>query len=379
MDLVRSTHFQPEVVVSDGQLYFDSIVADIGLAKSRIDLEVYIFSDDIAGRRVAKALILAARRGVQVRILVDGVGSKWWGGELADLLREAGVQVRVFHPLPWHFWKLTDEFGTRTWIWKIFFLWAKINRRNHRKTLIIDSKKAWVGSFNVSASHLPVSIGGGGWRDSAVCVVDQRVFDLQLVFEKTWTQDWVRKLKLPAFKFPRLVRLNQSRWQRTRSYRDLLMRVMFCRDRIWITSAYFIPEFKILQRLIKAARSGVEVRILLPKQSDVRFMTWSAKSFYHQLLEAGVQIFEYYPSVLHAKVVVLDDWVTVGSSNLNHRSILKDLEVDLVVLDDSSRREVMNQFAKDLMSSDRIEKENMIGSSFYIFLGRIILLLRTFL
>ena len=379
VDVLSQNLFLPEKIVISGQAFYQGVCMDIDRAQASVDLEMYIFDDDIAGRMVAQSLIAASTRGVRVRAHVDGVGSNQWGGRLAQELVAAGVQVRIFHPLPWHFWKWRDPVRSRFWFEKIFVLLTKINRRNHRKMVIIDKKLAWVGSFNISAQHLPKIQGGADWRDTAVRIADDRVSDLVLAFRREWSHAYLARFLTKRPRFPRLVRINNTRKARNRLYRELLKRVGTCGKRLWVTSAYFIPEYRLLRQILDAARRGVDVRILLPMQADVRFMTWSARSFYTQLLDAGVKIFEYSPAVLHAKVLIIDDWVSVGSSNMNFRSLFHDLEVDLVIRDENAQRELTEQFAADLQRSESIESGGSRNSIFFLWLGKVILLLRVFL
>ena len=134
----------------------------------------------------------------------------------------------------------------------------------------------------------------------------------------------------------------------------MLRKIITCRHRIWITNAYFVPDNFLLRRLKEAAGSGVDVRILLPRKSDIAYMPWASSTFYFNLLKAGVRIFEYLPSVLHAKTLVLDDWALIGSSNLNHRSLLHDLEVDVLLSDSEPINCLAKQFLLDLENASEI-------------------------
>jgi cardiolipin synthase A/B len=151
-----------------------------------------------------------------------------------------------------------------------------------------------------------------------------------------------------------LVRLNNKLALRRKNYRDLLARIAAARERIWITNAYFVPRGGLLRALGAAAKAGVDVRILVPAKSDIIFMPWVAAAFYYGLLKSGVRVFEYQPAVLHAKTMLIDDWMTVGSSNLNSRSMFHDLEADVVLSTCESLRALEAAFERDLGQSKEV-------------------------
>jgi cardiolipin synthase len=157
---------------------------------------------------------------------------------------------------------------------------------------------------------------------------------------------------------------------RQRTYREFSTRLKIAHDRIWITNAYLAPSAPILRRLKKAAKRGVDVRILLPRKSDVFFMPWVAGSYYKELIASGVRIYEYLPRFLHAKSVIIDDWVVVGSSNMNRRSMLKDFEVDIVLNKTESIHACLEKFEKDLIESEEIITAR---GGFTSLLGRVII------
>ena len=150
------------------------------------------------------------------------------------------------------------------------------------------------------------------------------------------------------------IRLNYT-WHRRRIlYKNLLRKISQCKNRIWIMNAYFVPDNFLLKKLKDAAISGLDVRILLPSKSDVVMMPWASSTFYYSLLKSGVRIFEYLPGMLHAKSLILDEWMLVGSSNLNHRSLLHDLEVDINITTPTAKATLVQQFLNDLKHSREI-------------------------
>jgi cardiolipin synthase len=339
-----------EMVYAEANEYFLALLQDIARASASIDLETYIFDFDSLGEQVTEQLAAASRRGVAVRLMVDGVGSASWNGSMTRQLEQAGIQVRIFHPLPWKISLLKWARPQLSSLAKLQFLWGGIMRRNHRKTCLIDGRIAWIGSFNVSGKHLPKAQGGEDWRDTAVRLEGINIDELQQAYNSAWVDDSAR--------FPRKIfsmlhfRLNYIRRRRLR--RDLLRRIAQCHSRIWITTAYFVPNLSLLRYLKKAARNNVDVKLLLASSSDMFFMPWASASFYKKLLTAGIHIFEYKERILHAKVMILDDWITVGSSNLDYLSFFRNFEADVVLILPESKLTIEKQFLDDISHSQEI-------------------------
>jgi cardiolipin synthase len=339
-----------ETVFSDGSQYFTSLLQDIAAASTSIDLETYIFDLDSVGRRVVDQLLAAGRRGVRVRLMLDGAGSSDWNSFATEQLRQADVQVRIFRPLPWNIRQWEWALPHLPWLTKFQHLLASMSRRNHRKICLIDGYLAWAGSFNISKYHLPKAQGGEGWRDTAVRLEGFNLDELQHAFDSAWFDD-PAKVSRRIFSISHF-RLNHIRRRKLR--RDLLNRISRCHSRLWITNAYFVPDASFLRYLKRAARQGIDVRILLPGTSDIFFIPWASAVYYQDLLKSGVCIFEYTESVLHAKIMIIDDWITVGSSNLDYRSLFQNLEVDVVLTLPSSKDAIREQFLDDLSRSQEI-------------------------
>ena len=349
-----------ERVFHGAREFYDAVLKDVERARETLDLEVYIFDDDEVGRRVQRALEAAARRGVTVRVLADGFGSRGWGRRFVPGLLEAGVDARLYRPMPWLFLRM-GAYRIPS-LARILGLFGTLTRRNHRKVWIIDGHIAHVGSINVTAKHLAEVPGASAWRDTAVRVEGEPVAELQWGFLRAWSGSWrfrpveVLRSKLATPRAPSgLVRLNDSRRARRSLNLDLVRRMAAARERIWITNPYFIPAPRMVARLCQAAhRHGADVRLLVPQHPDVPLVRWVTATFYDVLLRSGVRIFEYIPAVLHAKIVQIDAWTTVGSSNLDDFSLLHNLEVDLVITDADARSSVDRQFALDLAQSEEI-------------------------
>lgn len=314
--------------------FFTHLLKGLAEAEVSIDFETYIFVDDELGQKVCESLKNAALRGIRVRALIDGWGSPLSAWNLIPQLRRAGVDARIYHPLR---------------------KFAMINKRNHRKICAIDTTKVWAGGMNVCYAH-------ASWRDSGVYVVGDLAKNFSVAFENSWQEGWwqghglkkiATKLKT-KLKPSHWVRLNQGRIERRKSYRRLLLKIAETKKRAFITNAYFVPTRQLLKALILPAQNNVDVRLLLPHTSDIFFMTWVSAIYYYPLLKAGVRIFEYLPAPLHAKTMILDDWAIIGSSNLNHRSLLHDLEGDVVLSQSKTIKILEEQFMIDLAQSREI-------------------------
>jgi cardiolipin synthase len=351
--------WEEETLFHEGNSFFDGMIREFREAQS-IDFETYIYENDELGRRLADEFAAAARRGARVRVMVDGVGSPTWISDFLPQLSRAGVETRVFHPLPFSLLPIGLP-SFRTWV----LLFKKINRRNHRKVAIVDQKTAWVGSMNVSACHISRMVGKDAWRDSGVRVSGPPIERLVDAFEQAWRQAWFvgtrrrrprwSKLRAPDnIQQGELVRLNYTRSLRILASREFLRRIVDAKQRVWITNPYFIPNSLLVRALRYAAMKGVDVRLIVPRKPDLLFMRWVASAFYGELITGGVRIFEYLPRVLHAKTFLIDEWVSVGSNNLNHRSMIHDLEVDIGLTLPESHVSLERQFLLDMSESQEV-------------------------
>lgn len=373
-----------EQVFHRGRDFFAAVQADLAQAQQSIELEVYIFDDDALGRAMVDQLVAAAQRKVVVRVMVDGFGAPDWGARFLPALLAAGVDARVYRPLPWLFLRLSSVRVPS--LNRMLRFLSSINRRNHRKVWIMDGRIAYVGSLNITAHHLDEAVGGANWRDTGVRLEGPQVGELAWGFEKAWAHAWrfqrykrrpkgTKPQRPPAFSG--LVRLNDRARVRRRQFKDLLNLIDNAKHRVWVTNPYFVPARQLIRNLRRAAKQGVDVRLLVPRHPDVRFIRWVTAAFFQPLLKAGVRIFEYLPSVLHAKTLLIDDWATVGSSNLNHRSLIHDLEVDVVLTTQEAKRLLEAQFLDDLSRSEEFTPESMKRMSWLgVLAGRLLRLFR---
>lgn len=365
-----------EEIFNDAEPYFKALQQCIEHARFQIDMEVYIYESRHLGKHVSEALKRAAQRGLTVRLLTDGYGISHDFQSTARDLVAHGVDVRIHKPLPWNLehWRysVTRTHGLRKW----FFLLLAINKRNHRKTIVIDHQHLFMGSINVSNNHLHKNHGGQNWRDTALHVQGASLKPVEQAFEASWNYSKRKVRRIIAKKaLDSYFLLNYTRALRNHHDDLLLSKIWGAEKQILITNAYFVPENTLLRALVGAARKGIRVNIILPERSDVFFMPWVAAYFYRVLLSAGVKIYEYTPAMLHAKTIVIDDWCTIGSSNLNHRSFRHDLEVDYIVQTDEARSQLLQDFESDLSQSTE-QKLDGLGKkkTWRLIMGAIIVL-----
>ena len=358
--------WESQNLLIDGDTYFARVIESINLATTKVYLESYIFEFDSLGRRLIESLFAAQARGVEVKVLVDGVGSANLIGSMLRPLREQGLEIRVHHPLPWQIFPLFSislGFGLPS----LLRIFSYANSRNHRKTVLVDGRMAFVGSLNVSEVHLAQVMGERAWHDLGVSVEGELCGLLEIAFLKAWARSWRAGKRgiLSPRPFPiRVGNRNANDWivrndgraLRHAAFQQRLRAIRGAQKRIWIANAYFVPSGELLRALMAAAKRGVDVRILLPRISDVHFMPWVARAFYESLVKFGVRVFEYKPRVLHAKAMLLDKSCWIGSSNLNHRSLLHDYELDLVLSESRVLAALEESFRRDFLNSNRVDK-----------------------
>ena len=350
--------WESETTYHWGPPYFKDLLQALRTAKKSIEFETFIFAEDDLGHQILDALGQAAHRGVRVRLLIDGAGSPYFTSWRIRELKKQGINTHIFRPLPWQVSKLRwPRFLMVSRIWKY---WTGLNHRNHRKSCIIDGEQAFVGGMNVTSEYLETVQDQLRMRDTSIQICGPSVATLQAAFDSAWTGR-IGRSKRVRFSHTPAIRLNVTRRLRLKNYRNLLERLIRSKQVIWITTPYFVPDFRLLRVLRFAAWYGVDVRILLPGENDVFFMTYANRIFARVLSQSGVKIHEYLPAILHAKVWIIDDWGTVGSSNLNSRSLIHDLEVDIEV--EQQIQELKDQFLRDWKQSRPIPSRKLHGLS----------------
>jgi len=336
---------------------YEAMLTAIHGAHNNINLEMYIISDGQIGHMIADALIERAHHGVKVNLIYDGLGSLQTPASFFDNLRSNGIAVVEFNPL--------NPFEAKHWSFQ------KLTHRTHRKLLIIDGRTAFTGGINISevyASGLRGSEQEQGtppayWRDTDIEVDGPAVAEFQKLFISDWYHEGGIPLE-PHRYFPRvpaegkqIVRVIGSVPQEfSLIYVDLISAVVNSETNVYITDAYFAPDHQMRRALKDAARRGVDVRLLLPSQSDEPFVVSAQRSHYRGLLKAGVKIYEWNGKMLHAKTASIDGvWSTVGTSNLDWWSIVRDNEVNAIILGHKFGDEMNLMFKNDLEDSKIIE------------------------
>ncbi len=332
-----------EIVISTGDDYLIELKKSIDSAKTFIHLETYIFDQDETGLELLNLLVAAAARGVRTQLLIDGVGSSAWTFADALLWRERGIELEFFHALPWQ-----KHFST---VWKLFSLkkivtgFAKLNRRNHRKICIIDNATIFISSMNVSDRHISSRVGNAAWRDISVKLTGEATHNYLDPAREAWNFSQNHHGR----------RWSKISKTKKMEYSDLLNKINSAKNEIWITNPYFVPDLRLSRALCRAARSGVRVRLLLPSRSDIFGLKFAIESYYNALLTYGVEIYEFKIAILHAKILIIDDWVSLGSFNLDFRSIFYNLETSAVLKRADNIVQVRAQFLNDIQNSEKID------------------------
>lgn len=353
-----------------GDEYYSSLLACIHRAQRSITIESYIFAYDKLTLLILLELGHAVKRGCEVKLLIDGFGSYYWLPRLEKECSRLGINLRIYHPLPNGFRWFKSIF--RYFSFRTFRFFRKMNRRNHRKISIIDEKIAFVGSLNFTQLHSESIMGDLAWRDSGVEVSGYPVKFLVQSFHNSWFR--AKKFRWTRFRWKKiknkiydpsksLVRLNTNRTMRWRLYRDLVRKIRQSKNHILVTTAYFIPRRSLVRSLMKASQRGVRVEIILPGVSDAPVVKWAAYGITRRLAEAGIRIYEYQNRVLHAKYMIIDEWTSLGSLNLNHRSFMHDLEVETVFTDSKSVENLMIQWETDRRNSMITNEERFRAAS----------------
>ncbi|MGH7509541.1 MAG: phospholipase D-like domain-containing protein [Gemmatimonadales bacterium] len=299
-------------LLQNGDRFFPAMLEAIRSAEDSVNFEVYIFEPDEIGRQFMDAFKERARAGVEVRLLLDGFGAIKMTKAYRDELREAGVAVSRFRP-----------FGLRNLV--------RFYRRTHRRAIVIDGRVGFTGGAAVSKKWKGNVGNPHEWRDSMTRVRGPMVAGIQSAFATNWVYCTGEVIAGPRF-FPTLepgpgpcgLSVVSSPSDALQPIRLLLwVSFMNADQRLWICNSYFIPDRRLRASVIDRARSGVDTRVLVPgNHTDAIPVQWAGRSYYQELLEAGVRIFEYEPAMMHAKTAVIDGvWTIVGSANLDERSM----------------------------------------------------------
>ncbi|PPU92760.1 cardiolipin synthase [Xanthomonas albilineans] len=341
----------------DGAATYDAIVRDIGAAQHHVHLEYFIFNPDHTGARIRDALIERAHAGVRVRLLLDAVGSSQVGKRFLRPLLDAGGEVAWFHPN-----RLLDPFKfKRPWV----------NLRTHRKIVVIDGRIAFTGGINITDEENE-ALRADAYRDLHLRCEGHVVRSLQLVFMEDWL--YATEQSRDAFNMARiwpndmpsrdagtiqaqlLVSGPDSSWESI--HRLQVAAIHEAQRRVWLVTPYFVPGEAARMALTSAALGGLDVRLLVPKRSDSRLVTLAARSYFDELLLAGVKVYEYGPRMLHTKALIADeDLCLVGSANFDNRSFRLNFEVAMLLRDRSLTEQLAELIGGEIAVAVRVRED----------------------
>ena len=335
----------------DGKAIFSSIFDGIDAAEDYLLVQFYIVRDDQRGRELQQRLIQKAQEGVRVHVLFDSIGSLELSGSYISELAEAGVEIRSF-------------LQHQSWIDRF-----QLNFRNHRKLVVADGRVAWVGGMNIGDEYE-----SRGWRDTHVKIEGPAVLNLQLSFLEDWR--WVTE-DLPTVSWqpspasgagvPVLVIPSGPADAFETASLMVQQFIHLAEERIWISSPYFVPDKGVVGALKLAALGGVDVRLLLPEQTDSRLAGLAAYRYMDVLSEAGVRIFRYQPGLMHAKVFLIDDHsAAISTVNMDNRSFRLNFELTALVADPAIAAEVERMFEDDFSNSREMAENEIAEMPFWL-------------
>ena len=335
-------------VFLDGAANYDAILAAVAKATHHIHLEYYIWEPDTIGTKLRDALIERAKAGVKVRMIVDGTGSNKLTKRFLEPLRAAGVQVAKFNP--------------------VRLLRLRLRRpdfRTHRKIVVCDGRVGFTGGMNITDAHSSL-YGPNYWRDTHLRIIGAAVWPLQRLFMEDWYFATDTLCPVDPDTFPTPAQDGQHLVQVVGSGPDsdsfAIHKVLFTAinqstSRCWLTTPYFVPDEALLTALITAGLRDVDVRLLVPKKGDSRLVDMAARSYFPELLAAGVRVYEYESRFIHAKTLVCDDDVAIiGTANLDNRSFRLNFEVAAVIYSGKTNFTLAEAFVNDLDGSRELAR-----------------------
>ncbi|MEP6897643.1 MAG: cardiolipin synthase [Rhodanobacter sp.] len=327
----------------DGDAAFDAMLAAMAAAERYLLVQFFIFRDDELGRRVQKVLLQRAAAGVEVCVLFDGVGSRDLPRHYLSVLRAGGVAI---HPFATHRWRNR----------------LQLNFRNHRKIVVVDGVRAFVGGLNVGDEYLGRKPPLAPWRDTQLELCGPAIADLQRLFAEDW--QWITGMQpslLPASRCDgtasALVVASGPADTRETASLFFTAAINAAHDRVWLSSPYFVPDAAVRAALQLAVLRGVDVRVLIPSRPDHQTVFLSSTLHAHHAVRVGVQMFRYQPGFLHQKALLIDhDSAAIGSMNLDSRSFRLNFEVDVLVVDRDFAAQVENMLEADFARAVAVDE-----------------------
>ncbi|WP_338449035.1 cardiolipin synthase [Niallia oryzisoli] len=337
-------------VLTNGEETFNHILKELSNAVHHIHLEYYIVRDDDIGEKIKSVLIQKAREGVKVRFLYDAVGSWKLSKKYIQDLKNEGVEMVLFGPV------------------KLPFLNSKFNFRNHRKIIVIDGSIGFVGGLNIGDEYLGKNVQFGFWRDTHLMLKGEAVRSLQLIFLQDWYYMTNKSFLTSEYLSPILEENKHGGVQMIAGGPDnewsAIKNIFFsmitsAKESVWIASPYFIPDEDIFSAIKIAALSGIDVRLLVPEKPDKRIVFHASRSYFPDLLDAGVKIYEYEKGFMHSKFLIVDyELASIGTSNMDMRSFHLNFEVNAFLYRTKSTEKLVSEYLNDLQHSREINAEN---------------------
>ncbi|HUT40607.1 MAG TPA: phospholipase D-like domain-containing protein [Gammaproteobacteria bacterium] len=353
-------------ILVDSTTFLPRMLAAIDAARHYILLEMYLVASGTVASRIIKVLLAAAGRGVRVYLLLDDYGAQRLGQRDRELLAHRNIEVVYYNPLP-----------SRSTLYNLYrIVWLQAYRglyRNHRKLLLIDGCMAFTGGTSISDEVDSPEAPGMRWRETMITIQGPLLADWQQLFTESWNRYARRAMALPAALPAPLtdgkrgrITVSEAR-HRMGVQRSLLGHLQRARQRVWFATAYFIPSWKIRRKLKRAARAGVDVRLLLPGPvTDHPGARYASHRYYGRLLKSGVRIFEYQPRFFHTKTVLCDDWLTIGSCNFDRWNLQWNLEANQEVDDPETAKTVAAMFMQDFTNCHEYTAGEWVQRSWYL-------------
>lgn len=342
-------------VLKNGDRIFPAMLKAISESEKRVAFLTFVYWTGEVARKFANALASKASEGVEVFVILDSFGAAKMPDELFKMMRNKGVQIEFFRPLThWKFWKMDN--------------------RTHRKVLICDGKIAFTGGVGIASEWEGDARNENEWRDTHFQIKGPAVYGLQAAFMENWLEAG-RPLKFDHTQKEdadpkqevaiQVIRTSVSvRWSDIVMLYQVLIKM--ARKSIRITTAYFNPSSVITNLLIEAAERGVNIQIMMPgRTSDSEISKIAGDDSFEILLDSGINLYYYQKTMLHAKIITIDGILScIGSANFNHRSMLKDDEINVVILDDQIANELNKHFSEDLDHTEKIKRGRWKKRSF---------------
>ncbi|WP_242865744.1 cardiolipin synthase [Desulfosporosinus sp. HMP52] len=342
-------------ILLNGEEKFQELFNAIEKAVHHIHLSYYIFNDDEIGEDVLKILARKVTEGVEVRVILDGLGSISISGSFMKSMRKAGIQANWFFPL------------------RFPYLTAKLNLRYHRKIVVVDGSIGFLGGLNIGDEYLSRDSQLGFWRDTHLKIEGEAVQALQGIFLNDWY--FVTRQEINGEQYYPELRVSQnipiqilasgpdSKWKSI--LHSFFSSITLAQHRVYIETPYFIPDQSLIMALKTAALSGIDVHLIVQGNPESKLTFLAMNSYFEELLQCGIKIFQYMKGTLHAKILIVDNHLAlVGSANMDMRSFLLDFEVCAYIYDQSTTEQLIDHFEMDLEECQEIKLKEIQSRSF---------------